>query len=271
MSDVSVSSHFYANLDLKPGGIRFEQPNGQFGVYTHRAPDKETENEDSALVVHADNGVSVLAVADGMGGSMLGAQASATAIHALAASLEQAGCQAASLREAILNGFEQANRQVVEFAVGAGTTLAAVEIQGRTIRPYHVGDSAILVTGQRGKVKLFTISHSPVGYALESGMLQEAEAINHEERHVVSNFVGTAAMRIEVGAPLDLAANDTVLIASDGLFDNFALEEIVALVRKGALQNAISNLVNACRDRMCSPASGHPSKPDDLTFILYRP
>ena len=75
----------------------------------------------------------------------------------------------------------------------------------------------VLVTGGLGKIKLLTVSHSPVGMALESGLLDEAEAMHHEERHIVSNVVGSAGMRIEIGAKRKLAPRDTVLLASDGL------------------------------------------------------
>ncbi|TDI40701.1 MAG: hypothetical protein E2P02_16505 [Acidobacteria bacterium] len=41
------------------------------------------------------------------------------------------------------------------------TTLTAVEINGCEIRAFHVGDSFMLITGQRGKVELQTIPHCP--------------------------------------------------------------------------------------------------------------
>ncbi|MEN8164347.1 MAG: ATP-binding protein, partial [Acidobacteriota bacterium] len=47
------------------------------------------------------------------------------------------------------------------------------EIDGRSIRPYHVGDSQAVVCGQRGKLKLQTMAHAPVAYAVEAGVLDE--------------------------------------------------------------------------------------------------
>jgi serine/threonine protein phosphatase PrpC len=88
---------------------------------------------------------------------------------------------------------------------------------------------------------------------------------------VISNFLGSPDMRIEVNAPLRLAARDRLLIASDGLFDNLHLNEIVAIVRKGQLLTAARRLVHLCRERMESPRPGLPSKPDDLTLVLWVP
>ena len=185
-------------------------------------------------------------------------------------SIQDAPNDDTSLRAAILNGIENANRAVSELGVGAATTLAVAEIRHRSVRPYHVGDSMILLVGQRGKIKLQTISHSPVGYALESGMLDETEAMHHAQRHVVSNVIGTPDMRIEVGSTVEMARYDTLLLASDGLFDNLHTDEIVERVRKGPLERVMCILVEDCHRRMHAPQSGQPSKPDDLTFAAFR-
>jgi serine/threonine protein phosphatase PrpC len=181
------------------------------------------------------------------------------------------GGQPESLRGAILNGIEAANQSVRELGCGAATTLALVEIQGRSIRPYHVGDSVILLTGQRGKLKLQTIPHSPIGYAVEAGLMKEEEAIHHEERHVISNVIGAEQMRIEMSAPVEMALRDTLVLASDGLLDNLLPGEIVEIVRSGPLNVAVSDLVSEAHRRMTSQNGSAPSKPDDLTVIAYRP
>jgi len=128
----------------------------------------------------------------------------------------------------------------------------------------------IMVVGQRGKLKLLTVSHSPVGLGVEAGFLDEEEALHHHERHVVLNAVGSSGMRIELGAPLELARRDTLLVASDGLTDNLAVEEIVAGIRKGPLERVVSGLAARARERMVGRGAGVPSKPDDLTLLVYR-
>ncbi len=251
-----------------PRGEIYQTAAGQAGVFSTRSPDKTTPNEDAAALVPRNGHAGILIVADGMGGLPAGEQASSLAIRELLSQIEEAPADDPSLRVAILDGLERANRKVND--LGAGTTMAIAEIQGRTVRPYHVGDSMILVVGQRGKIKLQTVSHSPVGYAIESGLLDEDEAMNHEDRHLVSNMLGTPDMRIEVGSTIELARYDTLLLASDGLFDNLTIDEIVDRVRKGPLRKVVDRLVADCRRRMQSPEPGEPSKPDDLTFIAFR-
>jgi serine/threonine protein phosphatase PrpC len=138
------------------------------------------------------------------------------------------------------------------------------------MRPYHVGDSPVLVVGQKGKIKLQSIAHSPVGYGLEGGFIDEKEALHHDQRHLVSNVIGTEDMHIEVGPALALGSRDTVIMASDGLVDNLETREIVDCVRKGPLEKAASVLARQAASRMLRSGSDTPSKPDDLTFILFR-
>ena len=129
----------------------------------------------------------------------------------------------------------------------------------------------VLVIGGRGKIKYQTISHSPVGFAVEAGLLDEDQALHHEDRHVVSNFVGSQEMRIEVGPTLQLTTQDRVLLASDGLFDNLTIDEVVTLARKGPLRRAVRELSRQVHQRMTRPVEGLPSKPDDTTILVYRP
>ena len=243
---------------------------GSAAVFSAVSPDKLTPNEDAAAILPFDDASGVLAVADGMGGGRAGEQAAAIAIQALRLSLQEAAHTGHPLRTAILNGIDDANQLVQALGIGAATTLAVIEIQENSVRPYHVGDSMILIVGQRGKCKLQTVCHSPVGFAIEAGLLDEAEAMHHEDRHIVSNMIGTPTMRIEVGSPMPLAPRDTVLLASDGLFDNLHLPEIIDRIRKGKLTDSIGRLAGAAQRRMRNPREGEPSKPDDLTIVAYR-
>jgi len=243
---------------------------GEAVLYCRRSPDKETGCEDTLAMIPLAEEVVVLAVADGAGGLPAGQRASRTAIATLIESLTAVRDPAVMLRTAILNAMEEANAAVMALANGSATTLTVVSVEGRLVRPYHVGDSAALVTGQRGLLKMQTIAHSPVAFAVEAGFLDEVEALYHAERNLVFNFLGTADMRIEVGAELELACRDTLLLASDGLTDNLHLAEIVEIARKGPAAQAVGRLAADTRERMMTPEAPTPSKPDDLAIILFR-
>ena len=250
-------------LDIEVGG-------GQVVAFTGRAPDKDTENQDAVAIIPYGPDAAVLVVADGAGGLPAGRRASQTAVATLDKSLQLAASQTMLLRTAILNGIEAANAAVLELANGSATTMTVVTIEGRIARTYQIGDSEALITGQRGVIRAQTMAHSPTGFAVEAGFLGEREALHHEERHLVSNFIGTAEMRIDIGAAVELRPRDTVLVASDGLTDNIHLHEIIDLMRSGPLQKALDSIIKLARYRMTAEPSLQPSKPDDLSIILFR-
>jgi len=243
---------------------------GRIVAYTCRSPDKNTENEDTVAVIPFGPQAAVLVIADGAGGLPAGKRASLAAVTALAESLQVAMIETMLLRTAILNGIEAANTAVQELGNGSATTLTVITVEGLTVRAYQVGDSEAMVVGQRGLVRLQTTAHSPTGFAVEAGFLDQREALHHAERHLVSNFIGTADMRIDIGAAVDLQPRDTIMLASDGLMDNVHVDEIIQRIRVGPLDEAVERLISLAKRRMTGNSTGQPSKPDDLSLILFR-
>ncbi|MCA9260051.1 MAG: protein phosphatase 2C domain-containing protein [Planctomycetales bacterium] len=247
----------------------FEVADGWAAVFSSRRPENTGSNEDAAAVISTAPDAGVLVVADGCGGMAGGAQAARLAVECLTRTIQNAHRDGEALRTAILDGVELANAEILALRTGAAATLAVVQIEDGAVRPYHIGDAQILMVGGRGKLKLLTTSHSPVGYAVEAGVLEESEAIHHEDRHLVSNVLGTSEMHVEVGAPRHMAARDGVLVASDGVLDNLLIDEAVQSLRSGSAWTAAGQIATAARQRMEAPTSHNPSKPDDLTLIVF--
>ncbi|MBT8088838.1 MAG: protein phosphatase 2C domain-containing protein [Gammaproteobacteria bacterium] len=254
----------------EPQQLQADVAGGTAIAYSCRDPGKETENEDSVAIIPYGPGAAVLVVADGAGGLPAGKRASLTAVTTLAESLKSAMDKTTLLRTAILNGIEAANEAVLGLANGSATTMTVITIEGPVARSYQIGDSEAIVVGQRGRIRLQTTAHSPTGFAVEAGFLDERDALHHETRHLVSNFLGTIDMRIDVGATVKLNPRDTVIVASDGLMDNVHVEEIVECVRKGPLTDAVARAVDLAGQRMHVVGDGQPSKPDDLSLIVFR-
>lgn len=254
----------------KPDRRQLDVGEGSLIAYTNRSPDKETENEDTVAIIPWGPQAVILLIADGAGGLPAGKRASLTVASSLAQSLQVALEKTILLRTAILNGIEAANDAVRELANGSATTLTVVTIEGRLARTYQIGDSEAMVVGQRGLIRLHTTPHSPTGFAVEAGFLDERAALYHADRHLVSNFIGTSNMTIDVGAAIKLQSRDTVLIASDGLTDNVHIDEIVELIRKGPLDEVADALIDKAVQRMATARRGEPSKPDDLSLLVYR-
>jgi protein phosphatase len=247
-------------------------PHGEVCVRSIRSPDKQTDNEDSAAVIQLGDDSLVLAVADGVGGSVAGREASNATMRALSRVLTKLPDETPQLRPAILDAVEEANKAVLGLARGAATTLVVAQLDSTRLRSYHVGDSELLAVGQRGRIKQRVVPHSPPGCAVVAGLLDENDAVQHDQRHILFIVIGSTELRVEVGPALQLAVRDTVLLASDGLFDNLYIDEIVDTIRRGPLVAAADRLVARVRARMQgADAADQPCKPDDLTIVLFRP
>ena len=253
-----------------PDQAEAEVGGGSVVAMTCKDPEKDTSNEDTVGIIPYGPEAVVLVIADGAGGLPAGKQASLTAVTTLAASLQTSVERTVLLRTAILNGIDAANEAVIALGNGSATTMTVVTIEGLVARAYQIGDSEALVVGQGGMLRMQTTAHSPTGFAVEAGFLDHREALHHEERHLVSNFLGTSDMRIDMGAAVELRPRDTVLLASDGLTDNVHLDEIIERIRKGALAEGARAVTSLARHRMANGDSKQPSKPDDLSLILFR-
>jgi serine/threonine protein phosphatase PrpC len=271
MSDAGERVQLFLGVQEREQADR-SLPHGEVCVRSLRSPDKQTENEDSAAIILLGDDSLVLAVADGVGGSVAGREASNATVRTLSRVLTKLPDEAAPLRPAILDAVDEANKAVLGLARGAATTLVVAQIDAKRLQSYHVGDSELLAVGQRGRIKQRVVPHSPTGFAVEAGLLDENEAVQHDQRHVLFNVVGSQEMRVEVGPALQLAKYDTVLLATDGLFDNLFIDEIVDTICSGPLVAAADRLVERVRARMQGDgASDQPCKPDDLTVVLFRP
>ncbi len=258
----------YVEQDMEsPDLLRLNR--GQAMTHCRNCPGKTEPNDDSAAVVQTASGAILLMIADGVGGCPHGHQASAIAVQTVTKNVLAAAMT--GLRAAILDGIEQANQAILDLGIGAATTLAVVEVQDQVARGYQVGDSTSLILGQRGTIKWKSTSHSPVGYAIEAGVLTEADAMHHEQRHVVSNLVGSRNMHIEIGPAQPLATRDTIIVGSDGLFDNVKIEEVIEHGRCGKLATRMKRLDELATERMNLNQPGEPGKPDDLSVIIYKP
>jgi PPM family protein phosphatase len=184
-------------------------------------------NEDGYLV---DEGIGLIAVADGMGGHRAGEVASATALEALRASVRNGN----PLREAI----EKANDAVFEKSVsnddfrGMGTTLTAGTLAaGNTLIVGHVGDSRAYLL-RDGEFRQLTTDHSRVQELVDDGRLTADEAAVHPMRNIVTRALGVdSSVDVDV-YPLQLELGDVVLFCSDGLTGMLQDEFVGAELRR---------------------------------------
>lgn len=250
------------------GLVRLGTPHGPVLLSGTRRPGANRSSEDS-LLVHFDERDLVLVVADGAGGHSLGGEASQAAVEAVAGELEDGLEGTIEERIGVLR--RAAAEAVAALGHEAITTLALAWIRERTLVTCHAGDSTILLMGQRGRRKLRTTDHTPPGLEVAAGRLSLDEARAHEDRHLLVNALGTTDVGWEMGGPVTIGRRDTLVLASDGLFDNLSDDEIVGYLRKGSFDDGMQDMLARNELRMTEDDGDWPGKPDDVAVLAWRP
>jgi len=198
-------------------------------------------NEDGYIV---DDGLALVALADGMGGHRGGEVASATALEAFYAEFTENG----GMHDAVV----AANDAVLERAAadeqlrGMGTTLtAAVLGEDGTMIVGHVGDSRAYLS-RGGEISRVSTDHSLVEELRAAGELTDEEAEHDPRRSMITRAVGLDS-GIDVDMyPIALQAGDRLVLCSDGLTDMVRENDVQAvLAREPEAQRAADALVEA--------------------------
>ena len=82
-----------------------------------------------------------------------------------------------------------------------------------------------------------------IAMAVEIGMLNEDQALVHEDRNLNSNCLGIDPMKIDPESSMVMAARDTLLIVSDGLSDNLIPQGAIDIVCSGDPGKSVDCLV----------------------------
>jgi protein phosphatase len=222
-----------------------------------RAGRERRRNEDMVLL---DELCLVYIVADGLGGMPAGEVASEVAVECIGSTLESDGCEALSDLPAVCREAHEAVKEVGRDFGGAGiaTTLTLAHLRPRTLRVAHVGDSrAFLIRGGRcialtsehrvgvERVDLFDVfppqgsSRGPLTRALGQDRGFEVDLVTHELRD-----------------------DDCIVLATDGLTDLVATEEIGAVVDGGFDSEG-------CCEALLQLAVGRGAA-DDVSIVVIR-
>lgn len=232
------------------------------------------DGEDSAFLgAEGEQGLIGFAI-DGMGGMASGAKVARLSATTIAEELARPTDLGSPIQRAI-RAVRQAHAQVLERYPGGGATIAGAVICGDRVQTLHSGDAEVMILASDGTCRYRTPAHSPVGRALQRGLIEEEQALAHPERHLVSNGLGVASMSVHLGPRMDLRRGDTALIATDGVTDNVRQSEVVDCLRSGPLPAATARLTDLCSERMrrsmTSRSRSHQlGKADDMTLLAIR-
>src|SRR5207249_1465887 len=101
---------------------------------------------------------------------------------------------------------------------GMGATLIVALIRGDDLFVAHVGDVRAYHVHEGSLIRV-TQDHTAVGRLLQAGLIDEDAARHHPARNQVHQAIGGANTLTPEHARVSLAPADTLLLCSDGLWD----------------------------------------------------
>ncbi len=227
-------------------------------------------NEDSLLTLtlerahcSANETISLLAVADGMGGHAAGDLASRLAVDTLAERMitylftehlaNHSETNSAQVREWLKTAVQAANNAIFtqRYSMGnnMGTTLVAAVVIGNVAYIANVGDSRAYLISSEG-IRQITTDHSLVERLMSLGHIDQKEARTHPQRNVIYRTLGDT-LDLEVDCFIEyLEPGDQLLLCSDGLnskLEDHKIEDIV--MQSSSPQEACERLVETANER----------------------
>lgn len=228
------------------------------------------ENQDSYAIRELDSDLAIVVVCDGMGGARAGNVASAVAVEAFAAALENS-CRNGlppdrqSKEELIRAACKTANSQVYQLSCdnpeyqGMGTTLVAALILSHEIYILNVGDSRGYIW-RDGTLTQVTSDHSLVQAMVDRGDITQESARTHPKKNLITRALGIEeTVKADVYC-VERREGSKLLLCSDGL-SNMLPDEILQaeLTRETPLDEEARRLLALCVEQ---------GAPDNVTVVL---
>lgn len=204
-------------------------------------------------------------VADGMGGHKAGDYASRYTIERVVASVSRNTGEEpiAIMKEAInkANELLVAESREDESKSGMGTTLVIGTIIGNKLFVANIGDSRLYVVGQN--MRQITRDHSLVDEMVRLGEINADEASVHPDKNIITRAVGTSDHVEADFFEVEITADDTILLCTDGLTNMVRDDEILDIIKK--YDNA-----QAATMQLVKEANANGGR-DNITVMIIKP
>ena len=216
-------------------------------------------SEDRWVAVTGDQAL-VLAVADGMGGTLGGGEAATAALAALVDRLDGSAPVSIDLLGAAVAAAHQRVRALapdgLPVMLRPGTTLTAAVATDSRLHLAHVGDSSCWLL-RRGRLRLLTEVHTHAAALVAAGAVERGSAAEQRLGGLLTRFLGMPGTVGTQLATVRVRPGDRVLVATDGVTGALPVPDLAALLARPGVVAA--DLVRAAVD-----AGGR----DDATALL---
>ncbi len=193
----------------------------------------------------------IIAVADGMGGSVGGDIAADIALDSIK---EVFNYPFVDPRKQILKSFEIASKKLIDKAEAditlsnMGCTLSMVLYYENKIYPAHIGDSRIYRFSNDNMVQL-SEDHSLVQEMVRQGAVKPDNVRFHPKNNILLRALTTSSeCEIDIYEPVEANVDEVFLVCSDGLWNMIEDSEIQHIAMNNSPEDAVSRLIERANE-----------------------
>ena len=191
-------------------------------VHSFSEAGRKGANQDAVLQLCSDRHI-VLAVADGMGGTEAGQEASRIAVDILREFGTDKCLHFPRLFSKVKDGIAAyADENAID---QMGTTLSVCEIEGGKARIGHVGDTRIYLLREDSILPL-TKDQTEAQKLMDDGILSKARAARYHRRHVLLSAMTNFSSYDLAQTERELQSGDRVVLMTDGVSELLEDDEI---------------------------------------------
>ncbi|KGR72211.1 Stp1/IreP family PP2C-type Ser/Thr phosphatase [Streptococcus phocae subsp. salmonis] len=198
---------------------------------------KRSNNQDFINKYDNKSGITLIILADGMGGHRAGNIASEMTVTDLGKQWVNTDfTELDPIKDWLFEAIETENQRIYELGQsedykGMGTTVEAVALIGNTALYAHIGDSRIGLV-RDGDYALLTSDHSLVNELVKAGQITEEEAAVHPQKNIITQSIGQASPLAPDLGITELETGDYLVVNSDGLTNMISNPEIVEILNR---------------------------------------
>lgn len=212
---------------------------------------KRSDNQDFVGQYQNQSDVTLVVLADGMGGHRAGNVASEMAVTELGEKWRLTNyIDFDQMRDWMLSELQEVNQKIhhlgtTEKYKGMGTTIEVLAFVKDIVLCAHIGDSRIGLI-RDGQYHQLTSDHSLVNELVKAGQLTEEEAAVHPQKNIITQSIGQETpLDIDLSIQM-LQDGDYLLANSDGLSNMISSDDICRIVlSKKSVEEKTQELVDA--------------------------
>lgn len=238
---------------------------GEFAFSSCRGVRYKEVNEDRILIVPK---FSLFSIIDGMGGPGDGEKASEIFVEEFSRIYAPTVTEMRNIQEDVSHRI-----QLECMTAHSGICFVNFWIDEDILNLCHVGDVKMLLVDGKGEIKFETKDHSLVNSWIDAGYISSEEAINHPQRHIITRaLTGNEIPEMEVHQ-MSWAPGDRIVVATDGLWDNFTATEVLSIIQGLSPKEGVSSLMKKSCTKMFHLHSEKWDgvllpKPDNISILI---